>query len=289
MGKILSQTGGTGISMKRVPIRQMLTALMREPFTAFLLLGGIIFLLFDYLDEPAWEPIRVTPAIVEELVSGRAEVLGRAVTETEKDQLIEQYINNEVLWREAVAMELYKQDGEVRRRLIDKMNYLLERDPGEPTLDDLNALYAAQPEAYLIPPLTSFEHVYFKVPVDNAFTTLEELRNGQDPSSVGDTFWLGNRLEDYDSERIAALFGAKFEQVLQKLTTGEWVGPIVSIRGQHLVRVTSRRKAEILPQRALQQRLKSDWIGQHRWSHRMEQLNKLRSGYEIEYSTGDSD
>lgn len=254
----------------------------REPLIGFLILGGGIFLLNLWLAEPETESIVLSSAAVEDLLRMRAELLARPLAPAEREAEIQQYVENEILIREAVARGLHLQDGRVRKRLTDKMNFLLSEEPPEPSEAELQALYEANPKRYQTPKTTSFEHIFFAKDQAAAEALMAKIQTGYQPSEQdGDKFWLGMQMPRYAAGQLLTLFGYPFERALRKLPVGEWQGPIQSGRGWHLVRVRARHAPEDLPDEARLRRLNADFDARHRAESRDRRLAELREHYEV--------
>src|SRR5262245_33902180 len=116
--------------MGREPLRH----LHREPLVHFLLLGGLLFALYLLVDRgrglagaasPAPSAIEVTEGEVARLEDSFAQAASRAPSAAELDQLVRAFVREEALYREARALGLDRGDPVVRRRLVDKMAFLL--------------------------------------------------------------------------------------------------------------------------------------------------------------------
>jgi hypothetical protein len=72
-------------------------------------------------------------------------------------------VHEEVLYREALALGLDKNDAIVRRRLVQKMEFLFEdvAKLREPTNDELKAWFARNAERFTLPGRVTFRHLYF--------------------------------------------------------------------------------------------------------------------------------
>ena len=86
---------------------------------------------------PERETISVTPEIVDSLARTREELSGVPVTAQERPALVAGYVSDEILLREAYARDLHRQDGLVRKRLLELMRFLLVEEPAEPTRSEL--------------------------------------------------------------------------------------------------------------------------------------------------------
>lgn len=234
------------------------------------------------LGEPEREQIVLTSAAAEDLVQMSSELLGRPLAPPERESLVHDYIDQEILIREAVARGLHLNDPRVRKRLAEKMNFLLSEEPPEPTAADLQALYEADPGRYRTPKTTSFEHIFFKESKASAEALMERILSGEEPAEgAGDKFWLGRQMPRYAAGQLLTLFGYEFERGLRALPVGEWQGPIRSGRGWHLVRVHARHEPEDLPDPERLRRLRADLDDRYREQSRERRLAALRNHYEI--------
>jgi peptidyl-prolyl cis-trans isomerase C len=181
-----------------------------------------------------------------------------------------------------VSRDLHLNDPRVRKRLTDKMNFLLSEEPPEPTAADLQALYDADPGRYRTPRSTSFEHIFFTKDRAAAEALMARIRVGEEPvEGEGDKFWLGRQMQRYSAGQLLTLLGYKFERALRTVPVGEWRGPIQSGRGWHLVRVSARHEPEDLPDTERLRRLRADWDARHRERSRERRMAELRSHYEV--------
>lgn len=220
--------------------------------------------------------------MIDDMLSYRTDLLDRPLSSEEKETIIVEFINREILLREAIVRGLHKQDGQISKRLVEKMNFLLEEEPSKPTEDQLQQLYDAESRKFYTPRLISFEHVYFKSNRQLALDALDEIRLGEtDPDSAGETFWLGRRLEYYSARELLTLFGFEFVNRLRSVPIDEWHGPVQSGRGYHLIKVLEIREPEPIPQPQLQQRLEEEWIRLQRLDSRARRLDAVRANYEI--------
>lgn len=254
----------------------------REPLIGFLILGGGIFLLNAWASGPERQQIVLSPPVAEDLLKMQSELLGRPLAPPERQAVIQAYLDNEVLVREAVARGLYLDDARVRKRLTDKMNFLLSDEPTEPTGADLQTLYDADPKRYRTPKSISFEHIFFNSDEAAAEAEMGRIRDGEEPAEgSGDRFWLGRQMPRYAAGQLLTLFGYEFERALRELPVGEWQGPIRSARGWHLVKVLARHEPEDLPEQERLRRLRADWDARYREQSRGLRLAELRNHYEI--------
>jgi hypothetical protein len=228
---------------------------LREPLLHFLLLGAALFAGYGYLQSGgAAESSRQIVVSVDEL--GQLYTYfeaqwHRAPTPEELERLVENNVQEEVLYREALAMGLDKNDTIVRRRMAQKMQFLAEdvATAHEPSTDELRTWFDANTEKFALPGRVTFRHLYFSPDRrgprahENAMSALARLAGQPEDSeravSIGDPFMFQEYYADRTSEQLAKDFGPQFAQAVVHLAPGSWEGPIESGYGWHLVFVSS--------------------------------------------------
>ena len=270
---------------------------LREPLLHFLLIGAAIYLLYGAFAESQPEAdgktIVVSAAEVEWMQTSWQKRWNRPPTPDELDGLIQQYIRETVLYREALTMGLNKHDQVIRRRLAQKLEFLAKDLVAliPPTDEELVAYFDAHKDRYQEPALYTFTHVFID-PDKRGNATLENaeaikatlMARGdaiEDAGALGDNFMLQSYYPEKDPLEIQKLFGSGFAESLMDLAPGQWHGPVLSGYGTHLVYVSSIR--EPLPPVFAQVR---EQVVQHWTSEKSEELNEqfyanLRDSYTI--------
>jgi parvulin-like peptidyl-prolyl cis-trans isomerase-like protein len=245
----------------------MRTAL-REPLLQFLLLGALLFAVFEWRGAgsgPGGSRIVVTPGLVQHLVAGFALVWQRPPTDAEVKGLIDDYVKEEIATREATAMGLDRDDAIIRRRLRQKLEFVVEDAVGSaaPTERELQAWLDAHPEAFPGELQLSFRQVYLSRERHgpnlkrDAQRLLERLEAGgthASSASLGDPTLLPPEQALAPLGDTSRSFGADFARAVAEVEPGRWAGPIESTYGLHLVRVSERvaarkaRLADVRPQ-----------------------------------------
>jgi len=104
--------------------------LLREPILHFFLLGALLYVASTLIAKPAPVArntrVEVPAAEVRRLRDVWALQWHRPPTRQELKSLIDDYVREEVLYREAIAIGLDRNDDIVRRRLIQKMEFLTQ-------------------------------------------------------------------------------------------------------------------------------------------------------------------
>ena len=183
-----------------------------------------------------------------------------AMDNSELKTLTDDYVRGEVLYREALALDLDRNDPIIRRRLMQKMDYLAQGfyDEIEPlTETDLTSFYEAHKEDYRRPASATFTHVFLSndkresaQSKAEAESLLAVINNSRVPfekaGRYGERFLYNRNYVNRDSQEIASHFGQLFEQKLFDLrpalpmTDAQWQGPLSSNYGWHLVLLTKK-------------------------------------------------
>jgi len=279
--------------------RSALNRLLLDPLLHFLLAGALLFAVHAVLSDGGEAPpdrIVVGEADVARLAETFERTWQRPPTQKELRGLVDDFVTEEVLCREALALGLDRNDLVVRRRMRQKMEFLTADLAGtEPSEAQLVAHLRAHPEPFEIPPRTSFTQVFVDregvapdagtAPEVRAAALLDRLRRagppGEVPAEAGDATLLPSRLERVPPREIEAQLGRVFAEAVGSAPVGEWSGPLRSAFGLHLVYVESREPARLPALQEVRARVEADWQAERREQARERFHGSLREGYEI--------
>ena len=216
---------------------------LKDPLVLFLALGALIFLIATLGDGGGDDgQIVVGQADLDRLNDQWHAQMGRPPTPEEVDGLVAQHIREEVYFHEAKRLSLDEGDVIVRRRLVQKLQFLTEdiatgQPPAEP---ELRAFFAANPERYRQPARYSFSHRYFSTD-RREHAEADAQAALADAAPTGDPFMLQRTYAARSVREIGNLFGNEFAEGLNGLEPSErWQGPIRSAYGWHLVLLDAR-------------------------------------------------
>jgi hypothetical protein len=270
--------------------------LFREPLLHFIIAGALLFGSYEWLNrgKPTFadaEPVRIGDGEARWLSETFATQWRRQPTADEFNDLVATLVNEEVLAREARALGLDRDDTIVRRRLAQKLVFLIEdtsriAEPGE---DELRSFYAAHSERYRTESVVSFRHVFFNpqrrpdAEADARAALAAINRNDASGGEVprGDPLLLEDGFADVDSPAVSSMFGPSFARGLFGLEPGSWSGPIRSSFGVHIVLVTNRRDAVSRRFDDARQTVADDWRRQRNADTKEAYVAKLREKYGV--------
>jgi hypothetical protein len=251
---------------------------IREPLVHFLLLGAAIFVVYGLVSGRGVEKpghITVTQGKIENLAATFARIWQRPPTDRELDGSIQDYIREEVLYREALALGLDRDDTVIRRRLRQKMEFISEDFAAqvEPSGEELLTYLKSHPERFVIEPRFTFRQVYLSPQrrganlardVDRLLAELQQAGDNADSATLGDAFLLPPQVESISATDARKMFGDTYVAGLSALTLGQWQGPVPSGYGVHLVYV-SKRTEERIPELAdVHDAVRREWANARR-------------------------
>jgi len=268
-----------------------LKKLVQEPLIHFLAIGAGLFLVFGLIREPAPEApnrIVVDTGQVAQLNAQFNRTWMRPPTDAELAGLIENHVRDEVYYREALAMGLDQNDSLIRRRMRQKLEFILEdlSADAEPGKQELNRFLGQHADRFRLEPQISFHQVYLNPDKHGNLEThaariLKDLRAGTKPELLGDPTLMRRTFDLAPLSVIARSFGDTFAQDIVKLSPGEWTGPLYSGLGGHLVMVTEHSKARMPELTEVRAQVKREYLAQRRRELKDLAYQKLREGYEV--------
>jgi hypothetical protein len=265
--------------------------LLKEPLLHFLVLGGLLFAAHAAIapsedKASSASAVRITEADADWLKEMWTRQWRRPPTGEELTRLVVDHLREEVLAREAKALELDVGDTVIRRRLAQKMAFLLDDtiQVAEPPEAELRTMYEKQPDLVRSLPRVSFTQVFFRSEngADRARATLAALTGGSAmPEEQGDSILLGDSFADQDEQALENLFGHTFAGAVFALPLGRWAGPVESSYGLHLVKVTAVSPPEARPLAEVRGKLAEEWRRQRQEATQDQLLKGLIQKYRV--------
>jgi peptidyl-prolyl cis-trans isomerase C len=271
---------------------------LREPLLQFLLVGAVLFAAYRAL-HPEVERAEQTKRIVltaDDLIQMSVASLAQgrpAPTPVQMESLVQAKIREEILYREALALGLDKDDTIVKRRLAQKMEFLAEDISmlAEPSTQDLRAWFERNTARFALPPRVSFRHLYFSSDrrgehaKEAAMKALGMLAgkpsDASDAAALADPFMFQDVYVDRSFDQVATLFGPNFARELLPLTPGSWQGPIESGYGWHLIHVESSEPSRIPSFEEIEPDIKAEWVVDERAQAKRRAYEAMRARYEV--------
>jgi hypothetical protein len=259
---------------------------LKEPLVHFLAAGLGLFVLVGIVnrDRPNADPnvVIVDQDALLTFVQYRikafnptlAEKKLNSLSDDELQRLIDDYVREEVLHREALQLGLGEDDYVIRRRLVQKLEFITEGFAEAGAGVDQAALHRyfdANKGDYYVEPFVTFTHVFFETedrPREQAYALatkkLTELnRKGvtfADAPQHGDRFLYHVNYVERTPEFVASHFGVPMAKALFELEPNDliWRGPFDSPYGVHLVMLTTSEPGRDPELSELEERVRED-------------------------------
>ena len=270
--------------------------LVREPLLQFLALGLLLFIGYQALHRTAGpRPGRIALTADDLRQIDLAWVAqGRpAPTPEQMQALVDGRVREEILYREALALGLDKDDAIVQRRMAQKMEFLVEDVAAlrEPTADELQTWFQNNAERFTRPARATFRHLYFSPDRRGANAREDAARalakiagkpmDAPEATALADPFMFQDYYGDRMPEDIGKLFGPVFASALFAVAPGAWAGPIESGYGWHIVWVDAMTPPRVPAFEEVERDVKTAWLEDRRADMREKTYAVMRARYEI--------
>jgi parvulin-like peptidyl-prolyl isomerase len=272
--------------------------LLREPLLHFIAGGAILFAGYAWMNSvqsnpSGLEPVRIGEGEVRWLQETWANQWFRAPSTQELQGLIADLVTEELLAREAKAMGLDDNDTIVRRRLAQKLKFLVEDTAHlvEPTEKELQQFYAVNASRFRTAARVSFTQIFFsseqrKDPMSAAKAALAELQSTDRSNSagaIGDRLLVDAEFDAADEQTVANVFGPDFAREVFTLHPSVWSGPVKSGYGVHLVLVTDLTLAKQRPFEVVRDDVLKEWRRERERTANREYIARLREKYGVRF------
>lgn len=234
--------------------------------------------------------ILITEADVAHHQSRWENMWGRPPTPPELKKAMDGYVRNEILYREALAREMDREDPRVRLALIQKMQMLSagQADAQSVSGQELEAFYALRKPEYTIPARVSVKQLFFKTEATAKKQTpaLLEQFNANEPSDEilqqnGDMTMLANTALSLTAQDLEQRFGTAFTAEVLSAPSDEWFGPVRSGYGWHLVKVFDRIPSQIPELAEVREKVVTDLLYENRQAAVEQGFQEIASRYQV--------
>ena len=265
-------------------------SLFREPLIHFMALGLILFAA-DHLWQNWQNKTDYTIYISPEEMQRQALIFAsenrREPDERDLEALLFAHIEEQVLMREGQRLGLGENDTIIRRRLAQKMRFILNDvdsiDP--PTQAQLQDFYSQNPALFTQEATRSFEHIFFspqtRPNIEADARALLTRGLGNNWRSQGDAFIMKRRYDRAAQSDIVKDFGRNFTNQIFALETDIWSGPIESALGLHLVRIRESSPSYLPEFETIKDDIEAQWQDRARREHNQNRLKALIDQYDI--------
>jgi hypothetical protein len=293
-------------------MRKSLSTFLKDPLWHFLLAGTAVFLISELVnpDASAYESPKTivvdrdslltelqfrTKTFEPELASRRLDSLSPEAL----DKLVSDYVRSEVLYREAGALGFGDNDYIIKKRMIQKMDFIIQ-DVSEAATqasdEDVLRHYEENKDDYLIPGYVTFTHVFIDAgdigpdaAMNEAMAMLKTLNTSGagfvDAPRYGDRFPFGLNYVEKPRDLVTSHFGAELADKVFSLTPSQstWQGPIRSEYGAHLVMLINNHPDRMPPLDEVKERVIADVERELIEAQRLKAIDNLVETYTIKH------
>ncbi|NEP48108.1 MAG: peptidyl-prolyl cis-trans isomerase [Moorea sp. SIO3C2] len=294
---IHQETSLSEIPVEREDRPKPLIRILREPLLHFLVLGALLFGLYFWVGGPTItsdspKHIEVSAGTIESLKTTWQRQWGREPLPQELESLVDKYVRDELLYQEALALGLDQNDLIVRRRVVQKMQFLVEDVSAlrEPSDQVLQAYLGEHADRYTIPGKFSFAQIYFSremrrdrtdAEAQDLLNQLQANPNLERFQKLGDRSMLPITYNLASADSLRNTFGGSFAQEMAGVTEKGWQGPFHSAYGSHLVYVSDIEPGHIATLPEVRRDVRRDWIRDQRQQLDEQFYQQLRDRYRV--------
>ena len=269
--------------------------LAREPLLHFFVLGAALFALYGWVNRGALDSpteIFVSRGQVQSLQAQFERVWQRPATSEELQYLVDNWVREEIFYREGLAMGLDRDDPIVRRRVGQKVEFIIESaTPPAPTTSELQAWLDAHPGKFQREPQYSLRQMYFDPPRHgaNLQRDISAARRALEAGGAiaGDSTLLPTGMQAARQDEVQRTFGPEFAASLQDMPVGSWQGPVQSSFGLHLVNLSEKVGAHAPSLDQVRAEVERDLLRSRTEQANAAMYDRLRANYRVRVEAAD--
>lgn len=267
---------------------------LHEPLVHFLVLGGLIFLIYAYINDGFANPdatIFISQAEINQLHYRWQKKYFREPSKEEKQKMIDKAVYDEVIYKEALKMGLDKNDLIIQRRLVQKLEFLSSDLSTfvKPSDTELQEYLDAHSQDFMLPEKIEFLQVFvdprkYEGQLDNYFTRLKKKLINTPLASLeilSDNKMLPVHNPAQTQKETARQFGRVFAEKLHTLALNSWQGPVKSAYGFHFVYIQSKQESKISTLQSIKALVRSQWMAEEQTKNNQKFYDNIKASYTI--------
>lgn len=272
-------------------------AIVREPLLHFLLVGGLVFGAYSWVTPDAQAESDNEVILIDQAELDHLKTLWKAQWRRDPNPedvaaIIDRYLRQEVFYREALRMNLDHNDQIVKKRLAQKMEAVandLSTLMQPPTDERLRAYFHEHEAFFTLPQAYAFKQLLFAPDTseEHLKQTLASLRENAEVAASMNTSSLPFEWELDTETTIESSFGGGFSKALASLPVGEWVGPVRSGLGWHLVYLEQNQPEHLPPFESVRDFVARQFEYYAVLEAQEQVFDELIGKYEVRISAGD--
>ena len=256
---------------------------MKYKIFLFLTIGILLYVIDIGLNSYDEKEIYISDQEIISLVSAWKSQVGRNPTDDEIVRIINNLVEEEILYREALNLGLDQDDKIIKRRLAQKISFLKQESIVDtPSNNELLDYFNNNKDKYFIEPTFTFTHYYFSNENDaleRSNEAINHISKNLDVSS--DPFFLGKNFVDVSLKSIKSDFGENFATYFNSFKINEWSDPVESAYGYHIILVINSNDGYYPEITMVLKQVEIDLLQSKRDKAVSEYLDNIKSEYKI--------
>ena len=217
--------------------------ILKEPLIHFLLIGASLFFIYSLVNNTAPQDnnkVYVSKNQLNKIYDAWVDKTGESPNKMQKKKLLDEYIQQEILFREAMAKGLDENDHVIRKHLAKKMKFIFDDSTvlKKATDEELKKIYKKEVSLFKTNENISFNQIVFTKETKNIEIEAQKLLNRLKSSKSSKISTIGKKV-DLSKESVEKIFSKKFTNILFNLKLNTWQGPFQTKYGLHLVNIHS--------------------------------------------------
>lgn len=258
-----------------------LTRLLREPTLHFFVIALCIFALYAITQPGDDKLLEIDQRDIDARIFMQELSRGEELSAEQRELVTAFYIEEQILVREALAMEL-DNDERIHDMLAQKMRHVLSGSIIQPSAEELRSYYEQNQSQFETPATLTLDELVFNSRDELAAEITAALAEGAEPDSLlAMSPGTNAPLPNVTAVDLANIFDQDFADTLLASEMNQWQGPFVSNRGQHWLRVTERNAAGIPELEEIADLVRLEWIAAEEESRLQSEVDKLWVEYTI--------
>ena len=268
----------------------------QEPLLHFLLIGTLLFFVADNTQSFSFKDSENTIIInknkLDEMATFWEKKYNTTPTKEELDSMVKYYVENEMLYREALKMKLDKNDKQMKQLLVNKVKYIMkESDTLHISDETLKAYYKEHQEDFIknLTRYLTFGHIYVNPNkhqdsqklADDIYKKVKDKPFDDSFSKKGDNFYAGAYFSNISTKALKEYFSHTFINTLKKLPSSQWSKPIKSGFGIHLIYIEKNTQTKDVFS-ALKKEIRNAYIIEQNQLHYEKFYQNIKKSYTIE-------
>ena len=271
----------TDIEQQHSPSGNFLRTILQEPTLHFFLIAALIFGLYAFTQANNENVLKINQKDIDARISLQELSSGEELNEEQRQFVAATYIQEQILVREALAMEL-DNDERIHEILAQKMRHVLSGNIIQPSAGELSNYYQKNRQRYETLTTVSADELVFNSTEQLSSDVLALLDNGAEPQALLQ-LEAGNvsPLPNVNPIDLANIFEPAFAEKVFSAEINRWTGPFISNRGQHWLRVREITAARTPGLNEIADQVRLEWLTEEEESRLQAEVDKLWQEYSI--------